>query len=264
VHAVSNAGANLTVTAISNPPSTAQLGDSFSMTITAKNIGVADATVASHSKYLLVTTDTPPVIVADLSSPSTNTVPALFAGTAFTDKETVTIRTNTPLGEYKVQVCLDSAMVGETNEDDNCRTSSGKIVVNGLPDYVVSEVTVTNALPQVKRGAKVNLTTKVKNQGIGSAAKDSILKFDLVSTTAGGPTSGLTGTKTIGKLDPNESTALLTASVTVANTAPLGTFRVRACADATNVLLESATGPLGSSEQNNCTLTSTTVEVIAQ
>ena len=265
VHGVSSAGANLTVTSISNPPSNAQLGDSFSVTITAKNIGVAAATVASHSKYLLVTTDTPPVIVADLSSPTTNTVPALPADTAISDKETVTIRTNTPLGEYKVQVCLDSnKAVGETNEDDNCRTSSGKIVVNGLPDYVVSEVTVTNAVPQVKRGARINLTTKVKNQGIGDATKDSILKFDLVSTTAGGPTSGLTGTRTIANLNAGASTALLTASVIVANNAPLGTFRVRACADATDVLLESATGPLGTSEQNNCTLTSTTVEVIAQ
>jgi hypothetical protein len=234
------------------------------MTITAKNIGVGDATVASHTKYVLVTTATPPVFVNDLSGPTANTIPALLAGDPFTDKETVTIRTNTPVGEYKVQICLDSnKVVGETDEDDNCRTSSGKIVVNGLPDYVVAEVTVTNALPQVKRGAKVNLTTKVKNQGIGSAAKDSILKFDLVSTTAGGPTSALTGTKTIGKLDPNESTALLTASVTVANNAPLGTYKVRACADATDVLLESATGPLGTTEQNNCTMTGTTVEVIA-
>ena len=237
------------------------------MTITAKNVGQEDATTASHSKYTLVTTDTPPGFVANLGSPSANTIPALLAGDPVSDKETVKIETNTPLGIYKVQVCLDSNKdVGETNETDNCKVSSGKIEVRGLPDYVVSEITVTNPpppngpRPQVKQGAKINLTTRVKNQGIGPAMDDSILAFDLVRTT-GSPVA-LTGTKTIAKLNPGASTALLTASVTVPNNAPLGTYSVRACADATKVLLESAIGAGGTTEQNNCTTTSTTVDII--
>ena len=92
-------------------------------------------------------------------------------------------------------------------------------------------------------------------------AADELADPALVRTT--GSPIALTGTKTIGKLIAGASTALLTASVTVPNNAPLGTYSVRACADATNVLLESATGPLGTTEQNNFTMTGTTVEVIA-
>jgi len=49
--------------------------------------------------------------------------------------------------------------------------------------------------------------------------------------------------------------------VTVFSDAPFGTYNVQACADATNVLLESATGSQGTTELNNCTRTTTTVQV---
>ena len=49
---------------------------------------------------------------------------------------------------------------------------------------------------------------------------------------------------------------------TVFGDTAFGTYVVQACADGTDVLRESATGPQGSSELNNCLNTTTTAQVI--
>lgn len=253
---------NLMVTSIQNPPSTAQLGGSFPILTQVKNIGPVATRVPTRTKFSLVSTAIPPARL-DLKGPSTATVPVLNANAQFNETESLTIYTDTALGEYFLEACVDGNKdVTEGDESDNCKTSSGKILVNGLPDYVVTSIAVTNAPLQVKRGATVTVSATVKNQGIGNATKDSVLKFFLVSTAANGPTKNLNGTRSITKLDVGKSASVSNAILTVFLDTPLGTYTVQACADATNVLAESLTGPQGTAETNNCTSTTATVQVI--
>jgi hypothetical protein len=255
---------NLVVNTIQGPPAKAALGDSFSNTIQVKNLGPAPTTQATRTKYrlVLVTSQTPPP-TADLTGPTTANVPVLQAGSTFAEIETLRIKTSTPVGQYLLQACADGdGNEVEGNEADNCKTSTGKINVEGLPDYVVTVSTVRNVPLEVKRGGAVIVTATVRNQGIGDALKDSILKFFLVSTTSGGPTTNLNGTRTIGKLNVGASTSVSNFTTTVNGDTPFGTYTVKACADATDVLLESATGADGTSEQNNCLMANGTVTVI--
>ena len=66
---------------------------------------------------------------------------------------TLEVRAETLPGQYKVQACADGGKdVTESNEDDNCLTSSGIVKVVGPPDLVVTQVTVRNAPLTVARG----------------------------------------------------------------------------------------------------------------
>jgi len=251
---------NLQVISVQNPPAAAALGDSFSILTQIKNAGTVGTTVPTRTKFNLVSTATPPTR-EDLKGPSTPTVPALIAGAVFNETETLSIRTNTPLGDYFLEACTDGdKVVVESSEDDNCKQSLTKIHVNGLPDYVVTAVSFNGAPLSVKRGGAFTVNATVLNQGLGDATKTSVLAFKLVSTTAGGPVGRLSGTRTITPLAVGRTSAGGTV-VTVFSDAPFGTYNVQACADATNVLLESATGSQGTTELNNCTRTTTTVQV---
>jgi hypothetical protein len=254
---------NLMVLSIQSPPLTAQVGDSFNVLTQVRNIGQVAATVPTRTKYSLVSTAIPPTR-EDLKGPATATVPGgLIPSATFNDTETLTIRTNTALGDYFLEACVDADKVAaEGDEGDNCKISTGKIHVNGLPDYVVTSVAVANAPLQVRRGAGVTVSATVMNQGIGDATKDSVLKYLLVSTTPNGPIKNLNGTRTITRLAVGKSASVSNAILTVFTDTPLGTYVVQACADATNVLRESLTGPDGTAETNNCTSTTATVQVI--
>ena len=227
-----------------------------------KNIGPVATLIPTRTKFSLVSTVVP-VTRQDLQGPSTATVPVLPPNGMFNETETLTIQTTTALGEYFIEACAEGNKdVTEGDESDNCKTSVGKIQVNGLPDYVVTSVAVTGAPLQVKRGATLKVSATVTNQGIGDATKDSVLKFVLVSTAANGPTKNLNTTRTITKLVKGTSASVSDVIQTVLPDTPLGTYTVQACADATNVLRESLTGPQGTAETNNCTSTTATVQVI--
>ena len=253
---------NLVVLSIQSPPVTAQVGDSFNVLTQVRNTGLVATTVPTRTKYSLVSTAIPPTR-EDLKGPATATVPVLNPGATFNDTETLTIRTNTALGDYFLEACADAdKVVTEGDEGDNCKISTGKIHLNGLPDYVVTSVAVANAPLQVKRGGTVTVSATVMNQGIGDATKDSVLKYLLVSTTPNGPIKNLNGTRAITRLAVGKSASVSNAILTVFSDTPLGTYVVQACADATNVLRESLTGPDGTAETNNCTSTTATVQVI--
>ena len=80
-------------------------------------------------------------------------VPALNAGQTFSLQVSLEVRTETLPGQYKVQACADGGKdVAESNEDDNCLTSSGIVKVVGPPDLIVTQVTVRNAPLTVARG----------------------------------------------------------------------------------------------------------------
>jgi subtilase family serine protease len=179
-------------------------------------------------------------------------VPALNAGQTFSLLVTLEVRDESLPGQYKVQACADGGKdVTESNEDDNCLTSSGFVKVVGPPDLVVTQVTVRNAPLTVARGGSLTITAAVKNVGEGSAAA-STMKYILVDS-AGVPTQNLNGTQAYPLLNSGSSTSIQKV-VTVFLSTPVGVYTVQACADSTDVVKEL-------SETNNCLSTTATVTV---
>ena len=140
---------NLVVSSISNPPGTTSIGGNFDLTNSVRNAGSVGAG-ASGTKYYLFSTANG--TKQDLKG--NQAVPALNAGQTFGLKVSLEVRTETLPGQYKVQACADGGKdVSESNEDDNCLTSSGVVKVVGPPDLMVTQVTVRNAPLTVARGA---------------------------------------------------------------------------------------------------------------
>jgi subtilase family serine protease len=183
-------------------------------------------------------------------------VPALNAGQTFSLPVTLEVRDGedaTPPGLYKLQACADGGKdVTESNEDDNCLTSSGVVKVVGPPDLVVTQVTVRNAPLTVARGGSLTITAAVKNVGEGNAVAFTT-KYFLVDTLTGA-TQNLNGTQAYPALNTGSSTSIQKV-VTIFIGTPVGTYNVQACADSLDVVSEV-------SEINNClTTTSNTATV---
>jgi subtilase family serine protease len=121
-------------------------------------------------------------------------VPALNAGQTFSLLVASRSGTRPCPACTRLQACADGGKdVTESNEDDNCLTSSGVVKVVGPPDLVVTQVTVRNAPLTVARGGSLTITAAVKNLGEGSAAA-STTKYILVHTVTGA-TKNLNGTQ---------------------------------------------------------------------
>ena len=175
--------------------------------------------------------------------------------------ETLTIRATappTPTGTYRVRACADGKKdVVESNEDDNCLTSSGTIKVTGLPHLAATAVSVKDAPLTVARGKSLIITSTVKNVGDGDAVA-STTKFLLVSTVVnpdGTRTAkNLSGTGWPHPLLHGNGLSTVTKTVTVFKYTAVGTYTVQACADGLDVVEEA-------SETNNCAEASAIVTV---
>ena len=242
---------NLVVSSLTNPPGTASIGGKFNITNSVRNTGSVVAAASSTKYYLVSILDG---TKQDLKG--NQAVPALNAGQTFSLLVTLEVRDESLPGQYKVQACADGGKdVTESNEDDNCLTSSGIVKVVGPPDLVVTQVTVRNAPLTVARGGSLTITAAVKNLGEGSAAA-STTKYILVNTVTGA-TKNLNGTQLYPILSSGSS-ASIQRIVTIFLDTPVGTYNVQACADSADVVPEV-------SETNNClTTTSNSATVTSQ
>ena len=230
---------NLLVSSMTNPPAILPLGSTFKLTNSVRNVGSGDAGT-SNTKYYLVSI----VDGTKKALQGTQVVPPLDDGQTFSTQETLTVRDQTPTGQYKAQACADDGNdVLESLENDNCLTSTAIVKVVGPPDLIVTVLTVKDAPLSVARGGYLTITAAtVKNQG-ESDALPSTVKFLLVNTVSGVP-KNLDGTKDYALIHPG-STSTQQRIVTVSADTPVGTYVVQACADALNVVAEA-------SETNNC------------
>jgi subtilase family serine protease len=119
---------DLVETAVSNPPATATPGGSFSATDTVANQGNASAGLTTTRYYLSKdTTKT----TTDRLLTGTRAVPGLAAGDNSTGTITVTIPTSTASATYYLLACGDDLKkVTESNEKNNCKASTTKVVVS--------------------------------------------------------------------------------------------------------------------------------------
>ena len=122
---------DLVVTSITNPVSSAGQGQTIIARSTVKNIGPvsADPTI---TKYSLVST----IDGTKQDLKGSQNVPLLKPGQTFSAQEIVTIRPETPLGQYKLQACADKDKASpEVDEQNNCLTSTGNIQVTPTPTW---------------------------------------------------------------------------------------------------------------------------------
>src|SRR5262252_2898347 len=122
---------DLVVTALTNPPSTAPPGSSFTVTATIKNRGGLTAP-PSMTTFSLITQDGK--TQKDLGG--VQSVPSLPAGkTSAPPAATVILSNDTPPGVYYLWACADGThQFTEADDNNNCRKSGEKVTVPALPD----------------------------------------------------------------------------------------------------------------------------------
>jgi len=131
---IASATATVTVTrpdlvenTVAAPPATKARGGTFSVTDTVQNAG-AVASGASTTRYYLSLDAVKSA--GDTLLTGSRAVPALAAGTSHSGTVTVTIPTVTAPNAYFVLACADAASaVVETDETNNCRSSSSTVTV---------------------------------------------------------------------------------------------------------------------------------------
>ena len=124
---VSITGPNLVATAVSNPPGTARIGGSFSVTDSTQNRGSAPS-VASTTHYYL-SADRVKGAGDGLLTGGRN-VPILAPNAVSTGAAVVTIPTTIAAGTYFILACADDTKVSiESSETDNCVASASTVAV---------------------------------------------------------------------------------------------------------------------------------------
>jgi hypothetical protein len=240
---------DLIETSVTKPPATASVGDSFSVTDTAKNQGPADAG-SSTTRYYLSADKIKSS--GDTLLTGTRSVPALVSGATSTDTVDVIIPSGLAARTYYLLACADDTnVVVEGSETNNCIASTGTVQISG-PDLI--ETFISNPPLSLKVGNPFSSTDTVKNQG-NVAAGDSVTRYYLSKNTI--KDSGdvrLTGGRFVVGLAPGVSSI---GSVEV--TIPLGTaegvYYLLACADDMEAVDET-------NDTNNCIPSGHTVQVI--
>jgi photosystem II stability/assembly factor-like uncharacterized protein len=123
---------DLVVRAVSNPPASVARGATFTVTATTDNAGAADAAPSRTRFYLSLNTtkgDTDHKLGGSIA------VPVLLPGNSYTDTVTVTVPPTVAPGSYYLIACADdTAVLTETKDTNNCRTSSATgIIVSQTP-----------------------------------------------------------------------------------------------------------------------------------
>lgn len=261
-------GPDLVETAVGDPPAAGVPGQTFALTDTVSNTGTVDAG-ATFTKYYLSTNGT--MLQFLLGNRS---VGAIAAGATDTGTGSLKIPVNTH-GTYFVVACADSgpgaggrtSQVTETNENNNCKASTGTIVITA-PNLTETGVSVSPASVDSATGT-LSITDTVNNVGDADAGS-SITRWYLSTDTVKDPTDGYIRNCTNGGPIPGRNVNPIPAGMTDTGTgtttplcvrdsaglhaAAVGTYYVIACAD------DAATVP-ESNESDNCTTSSSSLVV---
>jgi hypothetical protein len=118
---------DLAVTSVSNPPASKKRGSSFTVKDTVMNRGGAATGRFVMRYYLSLDTNKDD---SDILLKGSRTLKKIKDGKSSNGKTKVTIKKNTPPGEYYLIVCADDTnKVSESNETDNCTASQTTINV---------------------------------------------------------------------------------------------------------------------------------------
>lgn len=118
-------GPDLVVTSVSNPPASAALASSFTISDTTLNQGSADAAASTTRYYLSLDTLRNS---GDRLLTGSRPVPLLQPGISSNGMATATVPSNTPLATYYVLACADDLRrVAENNEANNCLATATQV-----------------------------------------------------------------------------------------------------------------------------------------
>ena len=240
--------ADVAVTAVTNPPAVAAIGSSFTVTDTTTNRGALTSTGSVTRFYLSLDRVRN---TGDRLLTGARSVGALAPNATSTGTTTVTIPAATPVGTYVLLACADDTSTNiESNEANNCTAAIGSVSIKA-PDLVATAVSNPPATMQLGRAFSV--TDSTQNRG-GAASSASTTRYylsaDRVKSTGD---RLLTGGRSVPILAPN-AVSTGAAIVTIPTTMTAGTYFLLACADDTNVGVES-------NETNNCVASASGVAV---
>jgi subtilase family serine protease len=251
----SSAGApDLVETSVSNPPGSASPGGTFSVTDSVSNQGTATAAASTTRFYLSLDSAKDG---SDILLTGNRSVPSLAAGAASSGTVTVTVPTTTAPNTYFLLACADdTSLVTESNETNNCRTSTATVQVvspAGAPDLV--ETSVSNPPGSASPGGTFSVTDNVSNQGTATAVASTTRFYLSLNAAKDGSDILLTGSRSVPSLAAGAASSGA-VTVTIPATTALNTYFLLACADDTSLVAES-------NEANNCLASTTTVQVVA-
>jgi subtilase family serine protease len=156
------------------------------------------------------------------------------------------------LATYYVLACEDDLKkVSESNEGNNCRASTSRVVV-ARADLITSAV--SNPPGQTAPRRTFSITDTVVNQGQASAAASSTRHYFSINALRDAGDILLTATRSLPLLAPG-ATSTGARTVTVPTTTPASTYRVLACADDTAKVSEAL-------EANTCFVSAGSVQVL--
>jgi hypothetical protein len=130
VQVTAPAGADLVVSALSNPPPSAPRGSTISLSITTTNQGGSAALATTYTRVYLSLD-----AVKDASDKRMGgqvKTPSLASGASFPKTKNFRVKGTQPLGEFFVIACADDKNAlaeGAAGEGNNCRTSSTKVTI---------------------------------------------------------------------------------------------------------------------------------------
>jgi parallel beta-helix repeat protein len=239
--------ADLVAISVSDPPTSAELGGSFSVTDTVSNEGTG-AVGSFTLRYYLSPDPMKGAGAIPLSGGRTSA--GLAPGEASTGTATVTIPSSLPFGTYYLLACADADdELTEQNESNNCVSSM--VVMKNEPDLV--EVSVLNPPAMAEQGSSLHVTDTAKNAGSGTSRLSTTRYYLAPGPSKVGATL-LGGTRSVPALTTGASSTG-TVAVTVPLNAPLGRHYLLACADDTAQVTEQ-------NEGNNCTASVSQVKVV--
>jgi subtilase family serine protease len=242
------AGRDLVVTATSDPPALAAPGTSFAVSDATTNRGAVPAGPSTTRFYLSADATKG---AGDLRLTGTRAVADLAAAATSTGSTSVTVPASAAPGVYRLLACADdTAQVVESDELNNCLAAGAPVEIR-YPDLAATAVSTPPAA--LAPGSKVAVTDTVANLGTVDAPASRTryyLSLDAVKDPAD---TLLTGARAVPILAPGGASTG-TRSVTVPAGAPLGTFRLLACADDQRKIAET-------NEANNCVASTGTLRV---
>jgi hypothetical protein len=240
--------ADLTVTAVTDPPALAVPGTKIAVTDTVRNVSGFGAGSSRTQYYLSVDTSKSS---GDKLLVGGRAVPALGPFAASSGTVNVTIPANTADGTYFLLACADDKQdVLESNEANNCLAATSTIQV-GKPDMLQTDV--SNPPSSAPRGSRFTVTDTAQNQGQFPAGVSTTRYYLSLHATRATGDKLLNGTRQLPGLSPGaESTGVTTVTIPASTAA--GSYFLIACADDKKAVDET-------DETNNCSPSASKIAV---
>ena len=232
-------GADLVVTSVSNPPTSALLGSTFAVTETTANQGNAITSRTTVTHYFLSADRFKDV--SDTRFASSRAVDYLSPAEMSTGTVTLTVPA-AAAGTYFLLACADgTSQVREADETNNCRSSNGTIRLAG-PDL---ETTVVGNPPvSATIGGTIVVSDTVRNNGTVAAAASTSRYYLSADAVYGSGDFRLTGSRAVPALSSFGGSSAGSMSVGLPSMPP-GPYYLIACADDLVAVPET-------NEANNC------------